>query len=663
MMSTMRTAICVFFVVLASQLILRAQDNEECLMCHAEEGIEGVRQGRTVSMFISERIFANTPHEGSSCISCHVDLADIELPHAEDLERAVCSMCHDGVVELHATSLHGKAIERGDPLAPHCADCHGTHRILPKSNGNSPVAVLNVPYTCTKCHREGSPVQRYRTIHQDSIIQHYAESIHGEGLLRKGLIVAPNCASCHTPHSILPHTDPASSISRTNIAQTCTKCHAMIETVHRKVIKGELWEKQEHMLPACVDCHQPHEIRKVFYTQGMSDTDCLKCHDREEIVASDDGRSLTVDQDILAGSGHQKISCSQCHVEVNASRKRACATITRPVDCASCHAEVGQDYMVSIHGELELKEDHNAPTCKECHGTHDVRRKSDPSSPIFSMNVPTLCAGCHREGQKAAVRYTGTEIDIIDHYQESIHGKGLIKSGLTVTAMCTNCHTSHSERPSKDPASSVYRDNVPSTCGKCHYGIKEEFDKSIHGLIVPGDGKKKPVCSDCHSAHTISRADQEGFKLTIMSQCGNCHREIAETYFDTYHGKVSQLGYTKTAKCYDCHGAHDIQPVTNPASHLSRENVVETCRKCHEGANRQFAGYLTHATHHDSEKYPFLYYTFWGMTSLLIGTFIFGGVHTLLWLPRALQIRRQKRKREKARRSGGAIKNDEVNEK
>ena len=50
-----------------------------------------------------------------------------------------------------------------------------------------------------------------------------------------------------------------------------------------------------------------------------------------------------------------------------------------------------------------------------------------------------------------------------------------------------------------------------------------------------------------------------------MQKCGRCHGEIAKTYFDTYHGKVSQLGYTKTAKCYDCHGAHDIQPISRPA--------------------------------------------------------------------------------------------------
>ncbi len=126
-----------------------------------------------------------------------------------------------------------------------------------------------------------------------------------------------------------------------------------------------------------------------------------------------------------------------------------------------------------------------------------------------------------------------------------------------------------------------------------------------------------------------------------MQKCGRCHGEIAKTYFDTYHGKVSQLGYAKTAKCYDCHGAHDILPVADPASHLSRENVVATCQKCHEGATRRFAGYLTHATHHDPKKYPLLYWTFWGMTALLAGTFVVSGVHTLLWLPRAFQMRRE----------------------
>ena len=56
----------------------------------------------------------------------------------------------------------------------------------------------------------------------------------------------------------------------------------------------------------------------------------------------------------------------------------------------------------------------------------------------------------------------------------------------------------------------------------------------------------------------------KGLKLTIMRQCGSdAAEEISKTYFDTYHGKVSQLGYTKTAKCYDCHGANDILGVND----------------------------------------------------------------------------------------------------
>jgi len=59
------------------------------------------------------------------------------------------------------------------------------------------------------------------------------------------------------------------------------------------------------------------------------------------------------------------------------------------------------------------------------------------------------------------------------------------------------------------------------------------------------------------------------------------------------------------------------------------------------GFHRRFAGYLTHATHHDPHKYPFLFYTFWGMTTLLLGTLLVSGSHTIAWLPRSLQYRRE----------------------
>jgi nitrate/TMAO reductase-like tetraheme cytochrome c subunit len=247
------------------------------------------------------------------------------------------------------------------------------------------------------------------------------------------------------------------------------------------------------------------------------------------------------------------------------------------------------------------------------------------------------------------VRYTGGEHRIVERYTESIHGKGLLQSGLVVTAMCTDCHTAHGELPSRNPASSVNRANVAATCGRCHHGIQERFAKSIHSGGISRTRRELPVCGDCHTAHTIRRTDLEGFKLEIMGECGRCHKEIARTYFDTHHGKASQLGYAETAKCYDCHGAHDILPVSDPDSRLSRANVVATCQTCHPGATRRFAGYLTHATHHDPDKYPWLFWTFWGMTSLLVGTLVLGGVHTLMWLPRSIKYKRELRQAELAR--------------
>jgi len=617
-----------------------AQQNADCLGCHGEKDFTGERHGRSVSLYVPEKTFASSIHGGLQCVNCHADLEGKELPHEAPLGKVDCGTCHEAEAKQHAASLHGKAMKRGDSLAPTCASCHGVHDIRAAKDPASPVSPLKVPFTCGKCHQEGTTVMQQRNVHQDHILENYSESIHGEGLLRKGLVVSANCASCHTAHNILPHTDPASSIARGNIARTCTTCHARIEDVHRKIIKGELWEKEAHVLPACIDCHQPHRVRKVFYTQGMADADCLKCHDNAALKAGD-GRSMAVDAKELQHSRHAKVACSQCHSGVNVSRRRPCETVTTTVDCGSCHTEIAQQYARSRHGKLLLDGDPNAPSCKECHGTHGTLGRLQGSSPTFATNVPRLCARCHREGEKAAVRYKGPQHGIIEAYTESIHGKGLLKSGLTVTATCTSCHTAHGVLPRTDPASSVNRRNVPETCGRCHHGIQEEFEKSVHHEMLGKTDKELPVCNDCHSAHTIRRADADGFKLDIMQKCGRCHGEIAKTFFDTYHGKVSQLGYTKTAKCYDCHGAHDIHKVSDPRSHLARENVVATCQKCHPGATRRFAGYLSHATHHDPQKYPWLFWTFWGMTSLLIGTFVIGGAHTLLWLPRAFQMRRE----------------------
>lgn len=634
-------------LLLALTRFAGAQENSDCLECHSDKTLTKQRGSRTISLFVDGKRLAKSIHADAPCVGCHSDLSGKELPHEEKLAAPTCDACHGEVVQQYAESLHGKAVKKGDATAPRCWTCHGGHDVVKVKDPKSPVLPQKVPFLCGKCHREGTAVQLQHDIPQDRILENYTESIHGEGLLKKGLTVSATCVSCHTSHFTLPHTDPRSSIARKNIAKTCAACHSNIEEVHQRVIKGELWEKEEHVLPACVDCHQPHTVRKVFYDQGMADADCQRCHSRKDLKAKD-GRSMFVDSAELSGSRHVKQRCSQCHAGVAPNHERPCDTLTAKVNCGSCHEGVVQEYAKSTHGKLVLRGDENGPSCVECHGTHGTKGRTDAASPTFARNVPQLCAKCHREGEKAARRYEGDQHQIIENFTESIHGKGLLESGLVVSATCTSCHSAHSVLPAKDPESSVNPARQPETCGRCHHGVEEAFQRSIHSPLVSKSKDRLPVCEDCHSAHTIRRTDQVGFKLDVMSSCGKCHKDVTETYFDTFHGKVSQLGYAKTAKCSDCHGAHDILPPSNAASRLSRDNVVGTCQQCHPGATRRFAGYLSHATHHDKKKYPILFFTFWGMTALLVGTFTISGLHTLLWLPRALKMRRELKAEEAA---------------
>ena len=627
----------------------QAQDADECLQCHEDEGLTKNVAGRVVSLYVDIAAFDRSIHgeQGIGCVDCHADLEGYEdWPHAEELADVDCAGCHGSIGRMYANSLHGQVVAKGEPLAPRCWSCHGAHEIRPPSDPQSTVNRFNIPIMCGRCHKEGSPVADFSEIEQDSILTHYKMSIHGEGLYKRGLTNSAVCSDCHTAHDVRDSHDPASSISRERVAQTCQQCHGRIEDVHQKVIEGRLWEAEPHKVPVCIECHQPHEIRRVFYDQGMSDRDCLVCHAKPDLVSAMPGRenvSMTVHQAELVDSAHQNTRCIQCHTGATPSHERPCDTVPARVDCAVCHAGVVDVYNASIHGKLRDQGDLDGPDCGSCHGTHHIQKHTEPGSPTHVRNIPDLCGRCHDEGGIADKRYQGADHSMVRNYKESVHGKALSSSGLVVTATCIDCHTTHGILPSKDHNSSVGRANVADTCGKCHQGIDLEFRKSIHFTGKASDEHALPMCNDCHTSHEIARTDAEGFRLGIVTACGSCHEDVVETYFETYHGKVFALGYTETASCADCHGQHNVLPTSDPNSTLSRENIVATCAQCHPQAHRQFAGYLTHATHHDKDKYPFIYWTWLFMTSLLVGTFTVFGIHTLLWIPRSIQALKHSR--------------------
>lgn len=97
------------------------------------------------------------------------------------------------------------------------------------------------------------------------------------------------------------------------------------------------------------------------------------------------------------------------------------------------------------------------------------------------------------------------------------------------------------------------------------------FKKSVHGSLS---------CMDCHG--TIKDLPHPD-KLPHV-QCGSCHEEEARIYATSIHGASQAMGVSGAAKCWDCHGSHDILPVKHGDSPVFKLNLPKTCARCHSNA-------------------------------------------------------------------------------
>jgi formate dehydrogenase gamma subunit len=173
-----------------------------------------------------------------------------------------------------------------------------------------------------------------------------------------------------------------------------------------------------------------------------------------------------------------------------------------------------------------------AAVCSDCHGEHDIRAPSDPSSPVFRANVPKTCSKCHTD--EAA------------QFAKSIHGK-VLAGGNTQAPVCTSCHGVHTIKAVKDKDSLVSpRNQADVACAQCHNNVRMTAEFGIPG----------------------GRTD---------------------SYNASYHGMASAVGSKQTASCSSCHGTHNILPPSDPLSTVNPANLVRTCGQCHPGANANFA--------------------------------------------------------------------------
>jgi predicted CXXCH cytochrome family protein len=282
-----------------------------------------------------------------------------------------------------------------------------------------------------------------------------------------------------------------------------------------------------------------------------------------------------------------------------------------PATCLGCHSDRYsiKDFAASVHGK-------NA--CTSCHtDITDLIRHMKKEIKVQKVQ----CERCHKR-------------EDAEHYA-SVHTLRGIR--------CASCHTDiHTHTYwNKDKRIVVAR------CLACH-DKQGAYRKSTHGKAVAAGNSDSAACHDCHNLHDIKPLGAPGDHANRefhTKVCLKCHSDAemmkrnkvfnvaVKTYMESYHGKNYRLGSPeRAAGCSDCHTAHFVLPSSDPASSTNPANILGTCSKCHKKATVSFTKFYAHGEPTDRQNYPILFYTFVGMTTLLVSVFIVFWVHTLFWL-------------------------------
>ncbi len=265
---------------------------------------------------------------------------------------------------------------------------------------------------------------------------------------------------------------------------------------------------------------------------------------------------------------------------------------------------------------------------------------STPPAPPELLRNNAICFQCHGNPNFSALNFEASGQSLYvdqDKFDASVHGTILD---------CVDCHTNITAFPHKPLSASPadWRKGILPMCGKCHRDELQTYLTSIHGQQVTQQGNAwAAICSDCHTAHAIGAPGTVPFRIDIINRCGTCHVEQLKSYLNTYHGQTTLLGYGSTAKCYDCHGGHTIQRVTDPRAKVNAVNRLATCRQCHATATAGFITFQPHATTTDFARYPREWLASKFMALLLGGTLSFFWLHSGLWWLREYRDRREGR--------------------
>ncbi len=391
---------------------------------------------------------------------------------------------------------------------------------------------------------------------------------------------------------------------------------------------------------SCVDCHADlAKIKELPHAEKLKAVSCSSCHD---------GMAEKHAFHPMMVADPEAIACQDCHgghdvVKVSDPKSPVAGAAVHKV-CATCHDAEVNLYEASAHGVASASKVAAAPDCLNCHRTRLVTAAEGAPAATAKQAQEKLCLSCHLDSADVRAR-VAPSAGFIAKYEQSVHGRALL-AGNEKAANCVDCHGAHTVRKKTAAGTGPTPLDIEKICGRCHTEIDKVFAKSAHGKALARGVREAPTCTTCHGEHGILKADDPNSPVAAanVSQkvCTPCHSSLRlsekygiesdrfQTFEESFHGLAVRGGQVDVANCASCHGSHDILPSSDPASKVSKENLVKTCGECHPGAGARFAQGKIHVDASSKTEEPVLWWIGFIYAGLIVGTI--GGMfgHNLL---------------------------------
>ncbi len=193
--------------------------NAECRRCHEEQFAEAVDSAHS-------RVLEGGNRFAPVCVDCHGshNITSPNQPRSKVSET--CASCHLSVYTTYRSSVHGAALDEGNPDVPSCVECHGVHSV---SGPREPEFRDQMIAVCGGCHADEERMSKYGI--STAVFDTYLDDFHGRtvNFFRQQNPNQPSnkatCFDCHGIHNIRRPEDERSTVYPANLQGTCQQCH------------------------------------------------------------------------------------------------------------------------------------------------------------------------------------------------------------------------------------------------------------------------------------------------------------------------------------------------------------------------------------------------------------------------------------------------------